>query len=414
MCSTDMPPLERRGLDRGLVHALPGLTLAPVDGRHDNLRIDAVAVLQRDVQERVKQAVAQEVRFEAEVEEARVLGVVVVVILLDARVLDVLHPGLDAELVRGVHHQLGELPDRELLRELVEDPHLAALGGVFHCELDAADRVADVEVAPRLGTVAVDCERVAYGRLHTEAVEDRSEDDALVQVRGPQAPDLAGEVDVVGVVDLAEVVPASWLLREGQEVLAAVVLYLDVALFDVYVGLAVLAHRAELHQVAVWHVLVYGEEHVQVADNVVVLGVDGMPPVDHGVGRRPLLGEVHDGFGLVALHDVGDELPVKQVAELEPYNLPAHLAPRPDPVLYVRDGGQARGTEFVVDGLPDAVVHDDDLVADVRKVQGGRPATIPVAAENQYLHYSRSLLSLCLCSFSKFGPTRTELASRRL
>src|SRR5215207_2248317 len=416
MCSTDMPPLERRGLDRGLVHALPGLTLAPVDGRHDNLRIDAVAVLQRDVQERVKQAVAQEVRFEAEVEEARVLGVVVVVILLDARVLDVLHPGLDAELVRGVHHQLGE---------------------VFHCELDAADRVADVEIAPRLGTVAVDCERVAYGRLHTEAVEDRSEDlliveavyeapvalgllrdgpvdDALVQVRGPQAPDLAGEVDVVGVVDLAEVVPASWLLREGQEVLAAVVLYLDVALFDVYVGLAVLAHRAELHQVAVWHVLVYGEEHVQVADNVVVLGVDGMPPVDHGVGRRPLLGEVHDGFGLVALHDVGDELPVKQVAELEPYNLPAHLAPRPDPVLYVRDGGQARGTELVVDGPPDAVVHDDDLVADVRKVQGGRPATIPVAAENQYFHYSRSLLSLCLCSFSEFGPTRTELASRRL
>jgi hypothetical protein len=33
-------------------------------------------------------------------------------------------------------------------------------------------------------------------------------------------------------------------------------------------------------------------------------------------------------------------------------------------------------------------------VADVGKVQGGRPATIPVAAENQYLHYSRSLLAL--------------------
>src|SRR5215210_9034615 len=228
MCSTDMPTLERRGLDRRLVHALPGLALAPVDGRHDNLRIDAVAVLQRDVQERVQQAVAQEVRFEAEVEEARVLGVVVVVILLDARVLDALHPGLDAELVRGVHHQLGELPDRELLRELVEAPHLAALGGVFHRELDAAYRVADVEVTPRLGTVAVDRERVAYGRLHAEAVEDRPEDllvveavyeapialgllrdgpvdDALVQVRGPETPDLAGEMNVVGVVDLAEV-----------------------------------------------------------------------------------------------------------------------------------------------------------------------------------------------------------------
>jgi hypothetical protein len=89
------------------------------------------------------------------------------------------------------------------------------------------------------------------------------------------------------------------------------VLYLDVALFDVYVGLAVLAHRTELHQVAVWYVLVYGEEHVQVADNVVVLGVDGMAPVDHGVGSGPLLGEVHYGLGLVTLYDVGDELPVQ-------------------------------------------------------------------------------------------------------
>src|SRR5215216_6400623 len=414
MCSADMLPLERRGLDRGLVHALPGLAPAPVDGRHHDLRVDAVAVLERDVQERVQQAVAQEVRFEAQVEEARVLGVVVVVVLLDARVLDALHPGLDAELVRGVHHQLSELPDRELLGELVENPHLAALGGVFHGELDAAHRVADVEVAPCLGTVAVDRERVADGRLHTEAVEDRSEDllvieavyeapvalgllrdgpvdDALVQVRGPQAPDLAGEVDVVGVVDVAEVVPASWLLRERQKILAPVVLDLDVALFDVYVGLAVLTHRAELHQVAVGHVLAYGIEHVQVADNVVVLGVDGMAPVDHGVGCRPLLGEVHDGLWLVAPDNLGEELPVKQVAELEAYGLRAHLAPRPDPLLYLRDGGQARSAELVVNGPPDAVVDDDDLVAHIRKVQGGRPATIPVATQNQYLHFSRSL-----------------------
>jgi len=37
-------------------------------------------------------------------------------------------------------------------------------------------------------------------------------------------------------------------------------------------------------------------------------------------------------------------------------------------------------------------------VADVRKVQGGWLVKVPVAAENQYLHYSRSLLTLCLCA----------------
>src|SRR5215210_408041 len=155
---------------------------------------------------------------------------------------------------------------------------------------------------------------------------------------------------------------------------------------------------------AVRRVLVYGEEHVQVADNVVVLGVDGMAPVDHGVGRRPLLGEVHDGLGLVALHDVRDELPVKQVAELEPYGLPAHLAPRPDPVLYIRDRGQARGAELVVDGPPDAVVHDYDFMADVGKMQRGRPATITTATENQYLHYAPFLLYTTSVFFCRVRP----------
>lgn len=61
------------------MHALPGLAPTPVDGRHDNLRVDALAVLNSNVQQRVKQAVAQEVWFE--VEQARVLGVVVVVVL---------------------------------------------------------------------------------------------------------------------------------------------------------------------------------------------------------------------------------------------------------------------------------------------------------------------------------------------
>src|SRR5918999_2765935 len=159
---------------------------------------------------------------------------------------------------------------------------------------------------------------------------------------------------------------------------------------------------------AVRRVLVYGEEHVQVADDVVVLGVDGMTPVDHRVGRRPLLGEVHDGLGLVALHDLGDELPVQEVAELEPDGLPANLAPRPDPVLYLRDRGQARGAELVVDGPPDAVVHDYHFMADVGKMQRGRPATISIATENQYLHYSRSLHYFTI----SVRPTDFELRDR--
>ena len=115
---------------------------------------------------------------------------------------------------------------------------------------------------------------MADHRLHAEAVEHGAEvlvvveagdqalvasrllgfdpvDDALVEVGGAQPPDPAGEVDVVRVVDLGEVVQRAGLLREGQRVAPAPVLDLDVALLDVDVGRPVLAHRPELDQVAV-------------------------------------------------------------------------------------------------------------------------------------------------------------------
>jgi hypothetical protein len=230
---------------------------------------------------------------------------------------------------------------------------------------------------------------VVDGGLHAEAVQDGPEDllvveavrqarvalglrrngavdDALIQVGSAEAPDLAGEVDVVGVVDLREMVPATGLLRERQNVLAAVVFDLDVALFDVDVGLPVLAHRAELDEVTVRHVLVDREEHVEVADDVVVLRVDRVAPIDHRVGRSPLLGVVHDRVRLVAREDFGDELPVQQVAVLEPYRLAADLLPGLHALLRVGDRREALGPELVIYRPADEVVDDDDLVPRVR------------------------------------------------
>ena len=74
---------------------------------------------------------------------------------------------------------------------------------------------------------------------------------ALVQIGGAQAPDLAGEHDVVAVVHLGEVVERAGLLGKRQHVFAAVMLDGDIALFDIDIGRAVFAHRPEFHQVAV-------------------------------------------------------------------------------------------------------------------------------------------------------------------
>src|SRR5664280_1487241 len=109
------------------------------------------------------------------------------------------------------------------------NPELTPVGGVRTGQLDAGQRVEDVEHAPGLAAGTVDGERVAGDGLDTEAVEDGAEDavvvepggqvgveaglfglvavhDALVEVGGPETPDAAGEHDVVAVVHLGQVV----------------------------------------------------------------------------------------------------------------------------------------------------------------------------------------------------------------
>ena len=179
--------------------------------------------------------------------------------------------------------------------------------GVEACQLDAPHGVANVDVAARLAASAVHRERLADRRLDAEPVQDRAEhlvvveaihqrlvqrhfvgrravDDALIQIRRPQPPHPAREHDVVAVVDLREVVERAGLLRVRQRIGAAVVLDGDVALFDVDVRRAALAHRPELHQVAVRRLLADREQQVERADDVVDLGEDGVLPVDHRVG----------------------------------------------------------------------------------------------------------------------------------
>src|SRR3954468_22112120 len=241
-------------LDRGLDHA-------------------AFVALDR-VDDRLDQLLAQQRRLEAEVEQLGVDRVVVVLFLLDPRVLVVL--GLDAvaEVLAGLLDELRQSEHRKLLGELVEDPELTLLSRVQRRQLDAGEGVADVEEAAGLVAGAVDGQRMADHRLHAEAVEDGAEklvvveaggealvarrllgldavDDALVEVGRAQAPGTAGEVDVGRVVGLRAGVERARQLRIRERVLAPLVLDLDVALLDVDIGLAVLAHRSELHQVRV-------------------------------------------------------------------------------------------------------------------------------------------------------------------
>ena len=134
-------------------------------------------------------------------------------------------------------------------------------------------------------------------------------------------------MDVRRVVDLRTVVERRGQLRKRQCVLAAVVLDLDEALLDIDVGRAVLAHRPELHQVAVRNVFAHREQEVERADDVDDLRLRRAFEVDHRKRRRGLLGVVDDGLRL----EVGDycveERRVGDVADVRRNLLASDLVP---------------------------------------------------------------------------------------
>ena len=215
--------------------------------------------------------------------------------------------------------------------------------------------------------------------------------DTLVQIRRAQAPGPAAERDVVAVVDLGQVVEAARLLGERQDVGAAAVRDLDVALLDVDVGRAVLAHRPELDEVDRGVDVGDGIDEVQRAHDVVDLGVDRVLAVDHGVGGAALLGEVDDGIGAEAAHHVVDEGLFGQIADEHVESLARHLLPAVDPPVQRGDRDERVNPHFEVVAPPGEVVRDAHLVAGPGKMQCRRPAQIPVTPEDQNSHRTPSV-----------------------
>ena len=97
--------------------------------------------------------------------------VVVVLLGLDSGVLEMVEFDVITKVSRRMLHGRCQLNDREELGELVVDAHFARFGRIGHGQLDTLQRVADVEVATGLPTLAIDGERVADHRLDYFSVD---------------------------------------------------------------------------------------------------------------------------------------------------------------------------------------------------------------------------------------------------
>src|SRR2546421_5205560 len=152
-------------------------------------------------------------------------SVVVMLLAFHTRIRCMLNQGFEAVARPRGFDALGQLIQRELFRELVEDSVLPFLRRVLQRNSDAGTGVADVEIASRLPPLAVDGQGESDGRLCAEPIERCSPDrvvveprdqarvpvglrrpypinNTLVQVSRAELPDPACEVDVVTVMDL--------------------------------------------------------------------------------------------------------------------------------------------------------------------------------------------------------------------
>ncbi len=186
--------------------------------------------------------------------------------------------------------------------------------------------------------------------------------DPLVEIGRPKAPDAAGEVNVVAVVDFRQVIKGAGLLRVGKQVGTPLVGDLDEALFDVDVRRPVLAHRAELDEMDRGIDLCDRVEEVQGADDIVHLGVDGVLAVDHRVRSGSLLGEVDNCLGGELMDGLLDEHVVGEVADEGLHGVTRDFLPSRDPPLQLPDGHQAVDAHLAVIQAPSEIVHNTDVV----------------------------------------------------
>jgi hypothetical protein len=378
------------------------------------------------------------VRLQTEIDQGRVGGVVIVPLLLLPRVGDRTNGHVQSQLAACLDNPFGELDHAEGLGELVHDPQLAAARRVGGSQLDALQRVVEIEVAAGLAAAAIDGQRDTGHGLDEEAIDDRAEDVVVVKV-GQQAPVGAGlggaeaidralhqvgdpkpvqpdvEPEQIGIEDFRRVVERAGRAREQEAVLPALVRDLDPALLDVDVGRAVLAHGAELDDVAVGRVLEAGPDRVEGGFQVVAQGAPRRVEAHHRVGRGRLLGivdhEVRPHVGEQGEH----QRRIGAVADHGLDRAPGHLTEDRGSVGQVRARDQRLRAGLQRHVPAQVVVDRPDLVSPRGESHGRWPAEIAVAAEHDdahgLLHQSRNPLARrnSRSSWRVIGVTLAEL-----
>ena len=371
--------------------------------------VDSIGMMTHQIEHGGQAVVGQEMGFQTEFEQARMVGIVVVILGLDARIGQVLDFDVQAERAAHALDAIGQFIDRECLRELVKNPQLARIDRVLDREANAIQRVLEVEIAAGLTTRSIHSQRVPRDSLHDEAVEGCSKhfvvgegreerlivvvliglepvDRPLHEIGDADVPDPTVVPEQIGVHDLGRVVEAAGLPGEERLLGSPSELQIKPPFGDIDIGCAVFAHRAELDQVAVGAVIPNAEDGVERDAEVVVQGQVRGLIIQHRIGGRGLLSVMDYDLGLDGCEDRVTLLLVCQINDMHLDVAAALLFPLRRTLMHVRDREEHLRVNRLRHGAAEVVVGDDDIVTLCREVHGGRPSEIAVTAENENTH----------------------------
>src|SRR6516164_3537264 len=172
-----------------------------------------------------------------------------------------------------------------------------------------------------LATKAINCGAEGLVEIHASqetpiffhAVNPCSENNALHDVAGAQAPDLARKHDVVGAVDLGPVIPGA--RQPGKRKLGATPAVFDFeeTFRNVEVRSAVFSHGPELHKMGLRANVAHCVQQIKGCCDVIGLHEYRMVHIDHRVRRRRAFPEMHNALRLKLAEDRLDKLIVAKV-----------------------------------------------------------------------------------------------------
>ena len=137
----------------------------------------------------------------------------------------------------------------------------------------------------------------------------------------------------------------------------------DVTFFDIDVGRAVFAHRAQLDQVTVRQKFAKREQHVQRADDVIHLRENCVLPIDHRIGSRALLREVHHCFRLERFERGSQKIVVGDVANENLDGLARQVLPHADAIGQRTNRSERLCAEFVIPQAAQEIINDGNRMA---------------------------------------------------